>query len=176
MENPNVLKSCNGSNPNIEQKIVPLIDAAVRSMTWKAQGRTVVVTNGCFDLLHVGHVKMLENAKTLGSKLIVGVNSDRAVKLLKGKGRPINKEKDRARVIAALQSVDLVVMVDDVRVGDFLEVVRPSVWAKGGDYTLKTLDKGEVKVANRLKAKIALIPPVNGVSTTNVIKRATTKA
>jgi rfaE bifunctional protein nucleotidyltransferase chain/domain len=114
---------------------------------------------------------LLEQAKRLGHKLIVGINTDKSVKALKGDGRPINVEKDRARIIAALQSVDLVVFINDVRIGEFLDVIKPNVWAKGGDYTLATLDQGEVKIAHRIGARIKLIPPVQGASTTSTIRQ-----
>lgn len=150
-------------------KISNTLFAALKAHQLKLRGKKVVVTNGCFDILHVGHIKFLEAAKSKGHYLIVGVNSDTAVSRLKGPSRPINKQADRMAVIAALGCVDLVVLVDAVRVHDFLDAVKPSVWAKGGDYTKDTLDRGEVEAARRANAEIALLKLVEGVSTTNVI-------
>jgi rfaE bifunctional protein nucleotidyltransferase chain/domain len=151
------------------RKISNTLYASLQAHTWKCKGKKVVVTNGCFDLVHVGHVKFLEAAKARGDYLIVGVNSDRAVSILKGPNRPINKQGDRMAVVAALESVDLVVLVDAVRVNDFIEAIRPSMWAKGSSYTLDTLDKGEVAAARLVKAEIALLKMVQGVSTTDVL-------
>ena len=151
------------------RKISNTLFAALKAVSLKSRGKKVVVTNGCFDILHVGHIKFLEAAKAKGDFLIVGVNSDTAVRILKGPNRPINLQGDRMALIAALESVDLVVLVNDVRVDSFIEVIRPSVWAKGSDYNVGTLDHGEVMAARRVKAEIALLKIVEGVSTTNVI-------
>ena len=151
------------------RKISNTLFAALQAHVWKCRGKRVVVTNGCFDLLHVGHIKFLEAAKARGDYLVVGVNSDQAVRVLKGPSRPINKQGDRMAIIAALESVDLVVLVDAVRVHDFIEAIRPNVWAKGSDYTADTLDHGEAMAARRVKAEIALLKLVEGVSTTNVV-------
>lgn len=160
---------CKSPHAGYLRKISNTLFAALQAHVWKCRGKRIVVTNGCFDILHVGHIKFLEAAKSRGDYLIVGINSDRAVSVLKGPSRPINKQGDRMAIIAALESVDLVVLVDAVRVNDFLDVVKPSIWAKGGDYTTSTLDQGEVEAARRVKAEIALLKLVEGVSTTNVI-------
>lgn len=160
---------CSAQSSGYLSKISNTLFAALKAHQLKCRGKKVVVTNGCFDILHVGHIKFLEAAKSKGDYLIVGVNSDHAVSVLKGPRRPINKQSDRMALIAALECVDLVVLVDAVRVNDFLDAIHPSVWAKGGDYTKDTLDKGEVEAARRANAEIALLKLVEGVSTTNVI-------
>jgi D-beta-D-heptose 7-phosphate kinase/D-beta-D-heptose 1-phosphate adenosyltransferase len=160
---------CRSQASGYLSKISNTLFAALKAHQLKLRGNKVVVTNGCFDILHVGHIKFLEAAKAKGDYLIVGVNSDKAVSVLKGPRRPINKQGDRMAIIAALECVDLVVLVDAVRVNDFLDAIQPTIWAKGGDYTASTLDQGEVEAARRANAEIALLKLVEGVSTTNVI-------
>lgn len=130
----------------------------------------VVFTNGCFDILHAGHVAYLEAARKLGDWLIVAVNDDESVRSLKGNGRPINPLADRIRVIAALRCVDRVVPMRGLRCDGMLQTIRPQVWAKGGDYTLESLDPGEVAAARRVGAEICIIPMVAGRSTTAIIQ------
>jgi D-glycero-beta-D-manno-heptose 1-phosphate adenylyltransferase len=153
---------------NFKAKIVPYADLAV----WrKGVKGTLVVTNGCFDILHLGHVTYLETARNLGDLLLVGVNSDDAVRGLKGEGRPINSEDDRAAVLAALQSVDAVCIFPDVRATNFLRAARPDIYVKGGDYTLDTLDQDERRAVESLGGKIHLIPFVPGKSTTSLLRK-----
>lgn len=134
-------------------------------------GRRIVVTNGCFDLLHVGHVAYLEAARGEGDLLLVGVNGDQAVRELKGPGRPINHESDRAAVVAALESVDAVHVFPGTRAADFLRAARPDIYVKGGDYTLETLDPVERKVVEDGGGRIVLIPFVPGKSTTALVQK-----
>lgn len=108
-----------------------------------ARGRKLVFTNGCFDLVHVGHVRYLQQARELGDALVVAVNGDASVRALKGETRPINSEQDRAEVLAALECVSYVTIFPSIRVTDLVGVVRPQVYAKGGDYTVDSLDQGE---------------------------------
>jgi rfaE bifunctional protein nucleotidyltransferase chain/domain len=150
-------------------KISNTLYAALLTHMWKRQGKKVILTNGVFDILHIGHVQFLEAAKARGDYLIVGINSDCAVKTLKGPNRPINHQEDRMAIVAALGCVDLVVLVNDVRVDTFIEIVRPTTWCKGSDYTADTLNHDETMAARRVKAEIALLNLVEGVSTTNVI-------
>jgi len=131
----------------------------------------IVFTNGCFDILHEGHVRFLEEARALGDVLVVAVNSDASVKALKGEGRPIHSQQSRVRVIASLESVDAVVVMDDLRNTEMLRVVRPFVWAKGGDYTVDTLDAAERAVASEVGAQIKILPLTHGHSTTSTISR-----
>ena len=133
-------------------------------------GQRLVFTNGCFDLLHAGHVRYLQQARQLGHALAVGLNSDRSVRELKGDGRPINAEDDRAEVVAALGCVDYVVIFDGKRATDILRAVRPHVYAKGGDYTLETINQEERQVVELSGGKIVIIPFVPGKSTTALLE------
>jgi rfaE bifunctional protein nucleotidyltransferase chain/domain len=136
-----------------------------------AAGRKLIFTNGCFDLLHVGHVRYLQQARDLGDALAVGLNSDRSVRALKGEGRPVNNELDRAEVLAALGCVDYVVIFGDKRATDLLRTVRPHVYAKGGDYTPESLDPGEREALVEAGAEIRILPLVPGKSTTATLER-----
>lgn len=155
----------------IEAKILTNATAEPLARLLKSGAFKVVITNGCFDIIHAGHVRYLEQARKLGDSLIVGVNTDWAVKALKGEGRPINTTKDRMLVLAALQCVSYVVPIDDVRVDGFIRQMGATTWVKGGDYTLDTLDKGEVQAAKDAGTKIVILPVTPGISTTNILKR-----
>lgn len=128
-----------------------------------------MATNGCFDLLHAGHIHLLESAKALGDILIVGINSDESVRTLKGPSRPINSAMDRCKVIAALWCVDCVTVFDDVRATKFLKDASPKVWVKGGDYNLSTLDQSE---RNAIHGAIVIVPTIIGLSTTGILTRS----
>jgi rfaE bifunctional protein nucleotidyltransferase chain/domain len=136
-----------------------------------AAGRKLVFTNGCFDLLHVGHVRYLQQARALGDALAVGLNSDLSVQALKGEGRPVNPESDRAEVLAALGCVDYVVIFGDKRATNLLRAVSPHIYAKGGDYTPESLDPGEREALVETGAEIRILPLVPGKSTTNTLER-----
>ncbi len=139
----------------------------------RAQGRKVVVTNGCFDLLHLGHVIYLEAARNLGDRLLVGVNADAAVRELKGPGRPVNAEADRASVLAALASVDGVCIFTEKTAARFLAAARPDIYVKGGDYTLETMNQEERGIVEQQGGKITLIPFVPRKSTTALLAKIT---
>ncbi|MDR1875979.1 MAG: bifunctional heptose 7-phosphate kinase/heptose 1-phosphate adenyltransferase [Synergistaceae bacterium] len=132
---------------------------------WKKQGYRVVFTNGCFDILHAGHVDSLERARGLGDRLIVGLNSDRSVRALKGAGRPVNGEENRARLLAALRVVDLVVVFDEDTPASLLSELRPHVLAKGGDYRVGELPGRE------FVDEVVILPLVDGLSTTAIIEK-----
>jgi rfaE bifunctional protein nucleotidyltransferase chain/domain len=132
--------------------------------------KTIVFTNGCFDILHTGHVRYLSEAKKLGDLLVVGLNSDASVRELKGEGRPLNSQDDRAEVMAALEAVDYVIIFDEKRVDSLLRELHPDVYAKGGDYTVDNLDQGEVAVLREIGAKIHILPLVPGKSTTKLVE------
>jgi rfaE bifunctional protein nucleotidyltransferase chain/domain len=134
-------------------------------------GQKLVFTNGCFDLLHAGHVRYLQQARELGHALAVGLNSDRSVRELKGEGRPINAEDDRAEVVAALGCVDYVVIFDGKQATDLLRAVRPQVYAKGGDYTPESLDPDERAILAAADAEVQILPLLPGRSTTAVLER-----
>ena len=135
------------------------------------KGRKLVVTNGCFDLLHVGHVTYLEEAKRLGDVLLVGINGDEAVTALKGKGRPINNASDRSLVIAALQSVDAVCIFSDATATRFLTTARPDVYVKGGDYQLETLNQEERRAVENAGGSIIILPLTRGKSTSALVQK-----
>ncbi len=137
----------------------------------RAHGRKLVVTNGCFDLLHAGHVTYLEAAREQGDALLVGVNSDAAVRELKGPGRPVNSELDRSRVIAALACVDGVFVFQERDAVQFLQRVSPDVYVKGGDYTLETINQDERRLIERGGGKVVLLAHVPGKSTTSMLER-----
>lgn len=137
----------------------------------RAAGRKLVVTNGCFDLLHRGHVTYLEAARAQGDALLIGVNSDASVSDLKGPHRPINCEADRAAVLAALQCVDGVCVFPERTALRLLEQVQPDVYAKGGDYTLDTINQEERRLVERLGGKVVVLPGVPGKSTTALLKK-----
>ena len=154
-----------------ESKLLTYPSALALAKLLKSGSFRLVITNGCFDLLHVGHIRYLEAAARHGDQLMVGVNADWAVKALKGPGRPVNNTQDRAYVLAALACVKYVVILDSVRVDGFIRDMQAAVWVKGGDYTLDTLDKGEVAAANDVGTKIEIIPVVPGYSTTGTLKK-----
>jgi rfaE bifunctional protein nucleotidyltransferase chain/domain len=139
---------------------------------YASAGKRLVLTNGCFDLLHTGHVRYLEEARRCGDSLIVAVNSDDSVRELKGPDRPLNNELDRAEVLAALRCVDHVTIFAGKRVTEVIRLLRPAVYAKGGDYTLETLDPGEREALDAVGARICLLQLVPGRSTTGILERA----
>jgi len=134
------------------------------------EGKAIVFTNGCFDILHVGHVRYLAAARRLGDILVVGLNGDESVRELKGAGRPVNSEEDRAEVLAALEAVDHVIVFGEKRVSNLVRELAPDVYAKGGDYTAGTLDADEVAVLREIGAKIEILPLVPGKSTTGLFQ------
>lgn len=138
----------------------------------KTRGKKIVFTNGCFDILHAGHVRYLNAAKQLGDCLILGLNSDLSVRALKGESRPINVEEDRAEVLAALASVDYVVVFDESTAEQLVFEIQPDVYVKGGDYSPETLP--ESQIVTSYGGKTVLIPLVEGRSSTNIINKINT--
>lgn len=135
----------------------------------KAAKKTLVFTNGCFDILHAGHVRYLSKAKDLGDILIVGLNSDKSVTDLKGEGRPINPEEDRAEVLAALAAVDYVVIFADATAEGLAADILPDIYVKGGDYTLEDLPEAKIVAENG--GRTVIVPEVPGRSSSNIIKK-----
>ena len=135
----------------------------------QSKGETFVVTNGCFDILHVGHVRYLQKTKTFADKMIVCLNSDYSVKTIKGPDRPINNENDRAEILCALECVDYVVLFDESSPENLLKEIKPDVHTKGADYTIETLPEAKVILENG--GRVEFISFVEGKSTTNVIKK-----
>lgn len=151
----------------------PMTLAQVRQ--WRDQldaaGHKLVLTNGCFDLIHPGHVRYLLEARALGDVLVVGLNSDASVRELKGPTRPVTRQKDRAEVLAALRPVDGVVIFDELRATNLIREIRPHVYAKGGDYTVDSLNPEEREALDEVGAKIEILPLVAGRSTTDTLRR-----
>jgi len=156
---------------DFRKKIIPQNQLAVWLASLRAVGKKVVVTNGCFDILHMGHVTYLEAARNLGDALLVGVTSDRWVGELKGPGRPVNSEADRAAVLAGLESVDGVCIFAEKTALNFLEAAKPDVYVKGGDYTIDTINQEERRLIEGSGGRIALIGFVPGKSTTLLLKK-----
>ena len=159
----------------------PLVKSADKVIPWeklpawrdalRKQGRKLVVTNGCFDLLHRGHVTYLEAARAQGDALLVGVNNDASVRELKGLDRPINSESDRAFVLAALESVDGVCVFTDRDALRFLRTVQPDIYAKGGDYTIDTINQEERRLVEGMGGKVVVLAGVPGQSTTGLLEK-----
>lgn len=156
---------------NAENKVLELASLEQWRQTIRDQGINLVVTNGCFDLLHAGHVRYLESARSLGDALLIGLNGDESVRALKGEGRPINTEADRALVIASLGCVDAVCVFPEKRADRFLQMAAPDQYVKGGDYTVETLDPNERIAVERQGGQIVILSFVPGKSTTATIKR-----
>jgi rfaE bifunctional protein nucleotidyltransferase chain/domain len=137
----------------------------------KAEGKKVVTTNGCFDLLHVGHVRFLKAARDLGDVLVVGINTDRSVRKLKGEKRPIQNENDRAEILSSLECVDYVCLFDEDTPVEFIKVLKPDFHAKGADY--KPSDLAETPVVEAGGGQLKIIDLVPGKSTTNIVGKMT---
>lgn len=132
-------------------------------------GQKVVFTNGCFDILHAGHVRYLNKARSFGDCLVLGLNTDSSVRRIKGPSRPINNELDRAEVVGALKGVDYVVLFDEPTAEELIRQVHPDVYVKGGDYTIETLPEGQIVLG--YGGSVELVNLVEGRSTTNVIAK-----
>jgi D-beta-D-heptose 7-phosphate kinase/D-beta-D-heptose 1-phosphate adenosyltransferase len=149
--------------------ILTLEQAILRFGPQKRNGRRVVFTNGCFDLLHPGHIRSLEQARALGDILIVGLNSDASVRQLKGQGRPVIPERERAEILAALESVDAVVIFDDLTPREVIARLLPDVLVKGGDWPGdQIVGREDVEAAG---GRVVLAPVVPGYSTTDILKK-----
>jgi rfaE bifunctional protein nucleotidyltransferase chain/domain len=150
---------------SLKKKIVSQKKAVTAINRLKKSGKTTVFTNGCFDIIHPGHIKILEASKKFGDFLIIGLNSDKSVKRIKGKNRPINKQNDRAVVLSALSPVDMVVVFDEDTPKRILSILRPDVLVKGADYkTDEIIGREYVKRTKRVSL-------LKGKSTTKIIKR-----
>ena len=152
-------------------KIVGLEELSERTKQLRATGKKLVATNGCFDLVHVGHVRYLQAARALGDLLAVGLNGDRSVRELKGKGRPIIAERDRAEILAALRCVDLVTIFPEVRATQFIAASHPGIYVKGGDYSPETLNEEERALLKEIGAEIRFIPFEAGYSTSRLLEQ-----
>jgi rfaE bifunctional protein nucleotidyltransferase chain/domain len=160
-----------GLGLNTASKIIDRVHLPAWREAQRTAGKTLVVTNGCFDLLHAGHVTYLEAARSQGDVLLIGLNSDESVRQLKGPSRPVNDEADRARVLAALECVDAVCLFPEVRAVRFLSLAQPDVYVKGGDYTAATLNPEERGIVESAGGRIVILPLVPCKSTTALFKK-----
>lgn len=149
-------------------KIVSVAEARVVRDRAASQGQTVVFTNGCFDLLHVGHVRCLQDARRQGDLLVVGLNDDESTRRVKGPGRPLMDHGDRAEVLAALECVDYVVLFTEPTAEGLVRSLKPDVYVKGGDYRVEGLP--EAKVVSEYGGLVYLTPVTRGRSTSNLIR------
>ncbi len=154
-----------------EEKIVTEEQLKRRLQRERRAGRLIVWTNGVFDILHAGHVTYLERAAALGDVLVVGLNTDASVQLNKGPLRPIVPERERARLLAALACVDYVILYGDQSPVELIGRIKPDIYAKGGDYTVETINQPERRLMEGLGGRIELLPGVPGLSTTHIIER-----
>lgn len=149
--------------------LIPRDKIEVFCAALREAGQRVVFTNGCFDILHAGHVRYLAEARAQGDCLVLGLNTDESVRCLKGASRPVNSELDRAEVVGALESVDYVVLFGEQTAESLIAQVKPAVYVKGGDYTLETLP--EAKIVRSYGGQVYFVKMVEGRSTTKVIER-----
>ncbi|PUU86416.1 MULTISPECIES: D-glycero-beta-D-manno-heptose 1-phosphate adenylyltransferase [Halanaerobium] len=150
-------------------KIMELTELKTEIEAKKEAGELIVFTNGCFDILHVGHIRYLKKAAALGDKLVLAVNSDSSVRELKGKNRPLVPEAERMEMLAALEMIDYLVLFSEIDCRAVLEAVKPQIYVKGGDYRIEDLPEAETVYS--YGGKIVLITEVKGKSTTNIIKK-----
>lgn len=155
----------------MKKKILTPDQARTLGDEMRENGRKLVFTNGCFDLLHVGHVRYLQAARALGDALLVAINGDESVRALKGEGRPLNRAEDRAELVAALECVDHVVIFPEVRATPLLEVVRPAIYVKGGDYTKDSLHAEERAALEEIGTEIRILPFEAGHSTSGLLEK-----
>lgn len=156
----------------MNEKVLSLEKLLGVRQSLRSEGKRLVFTNGVFDLLHVGHVRYLASARHLGDALVIGINSDRSVRQLKGNDRPITKESERAEVLSALRHVDYVTIFDDVSPRTLIATLLPDVLVKGGDYGLDEIHgREEVEAAG---GTVVSLPFVNGASTSTIIERMKT--
>ena len=153
----------------IKNKLLSREALETKLAEWRSAGETIVFTNGCFDILHRGHVEYLAQAADLGDKLIIGLNTDVSVKRLKGESRPVNDEKSRALLLSALQFVDAVVFFDEDTPYELIKQVQPDILVKGNDYKPEEIVGYDIVTAKG--GKVLTIDLVEGFSTTNIIKR-----
>lgn len=156
-----------GFNTIIEKKIIAGSDIAQINDNWK--DKTIVFTNGCFDIIHSGHINYLSRARDLGDKLIIGLNSDDSVRRLKGPSRPINNAKDRAYLLAAFAFVDAIVIFDEDTPFELISIIKPSILVKGGDYTKETIVGADL--VENSGGKVVVLPFLPGYSSTNIIEK-----
>ena len=153
----------------IQQKIYTLPELERRMLQWRFLGKTVAFTNGCFDILHRGHISSLTQAAAEADLLVVGLNSDASTRGLKGPGRPVNDQDSRALVLASLLMVDAVILFEEETPYNLITALKPDVLVKGGDYTIDTIVGAKEVIANG--GRVVINPIVEGFSTTGIIKK-----
>ncbi len=153
------------------RKLVDLQQLCTIISDLRAAGQRVVFTNGCFDIIHPGHILHLQQARQEGDVLVVALNSDESVRELKGLGRPVFSQRERATMLAALEPVDYIIIFDTLRVTKIIEAIQPDIYVKGGDYTLETLAAEEREALQRCGTEIRLLPEIGGFSSTDIINR-----
>tara|TARA_B100000579_G_scaffold286421_1_gene237388 strand:+ start:316 stop:807 length:492 start_codon:yes stop_codon:yes gene_type:complete len=153
----------------IKDKIFNLNDLKNKVTSWKENGHKIVFTNGCFDIMHKGHIEVLSKSSDLGDKLIIGLNSDSSVQKLKGNSRPIIDENSRAIALAALSFVDAIVLFSEETPINLISTLNPDILAKGGDYEIRTIVGHEIVQKNG--GEVILVPFVEGFSSTNIINK-----
>lgn len=149
-------------------KIIENIEIEQLANKLKAESKTIALTNGCFDILHIGHARYLKEAKKLADILIVGINSDLSVKKIKGENRPINNQDDRAELLSYFEFIDYLVIFTEPTADDLILKIKPDFYVKGGDYTKESLPENQS--VDAVNAQVAFIDFVKGYSTTNIIK------
>ncbi|WP_018476435.1 D-glycero-beta-D-manno-heptose 1-phosphate adenylyltransferase [Pontibacter roseus] len=154
---------------NTKDKIYTLPQLRQQLQAWRAQGQKVVFTNGCFDLLHLGHVDYLEKSRQLGDKLVLGLNTDASISRIKGPNRPLQDEMSRARVMASLLFVDAVVLFDEDTPLELIKALQPDILVKGDDYSIENIVGQDVVTARG--GEVRTVPLVKGYSTTNIVKK-----
>ncbi len=150
-------------------KVLSLDDMSNRRVELRGARKTLVFTNGCFDLLHLGHVRYLRQAKELGDAMVIGLNSDSSIRRIKGDDRPIQSQGERAEILAALECVDYIVIFDEPTAERTVAILAPDIYVKGGDYALDELP--EAKIVESYGGKVTILPLVQGHSTTGIIER-----
>jgi len=168
---PSRIAICQDRLVNFRDKILPWEKLRPWRESLRSAGKQLVVTNGCFDLLHAGHVTYLEQARNLGDALLIGLNADEGVRQLKGPDRPVNPQDDRAALLAALESVTAVCIFNERTATRFLSEAGPDIYVKGADYTIETVPQEERRMVEKLGGRIAFIPFVPGKSTTALLKK-----
>ena len=159
----------------IEKEILSKIKSMKEALNWREamrkKGLKVVITNGCFDIFHRGHATYLMRAREQGDLLLLALNSDNSVKAVKGPNRPVNKENDRAFIMACLPFIDAVVVFDTSDCVELLSQLKPDIYVKGGDYSIDTINQDERKILDKMGCKIKLLSHVPGYSTTSAIEK-----
>ena len=151
------------------EKILDREQLLARVADWRSAGETIVFTNGCFDLIHVGHVTLMEDCRRFGSKVVLGLNTDESVRRLKGAARPVVGERDRARVMAALGAVDAVTLFEEDTPMELIRLLAPDVLVKGGDYQVETVVGHELVLA--AGGRVEIVPTLEGFSTTGIVRK-----